>query len=127
ELCRGKLALKELEQVSLTGLIRSYVGKPLMEFIDSMAPTALKLPSGRNARFTYFADAPPELSARLGDFLGLQGKMRICAGKVGVVYAILAPNYRVVQKTTDLTSFWKNTYPEVKKELQRRYPKHPWP
>ena len=42
-------------------------------------------------------------------------------------YDILAPNYRTVQKTADLTGFWKNTYPEVKKELKRRYPKHPWP
>lgn len=127
ELCRGKLSLRELEQVSLTGLIKSYVGRPLMEFIDRAAPTMRVLPSGRKGRFTYFPDAPPELSARLGDFIGLQGKTRICEGRVEVVYAILAPNYRVVQKTDDLTGFWKNTYPEVKKELQRRYPKHPWP
>ena len=30
-------------------------------------------------------------------------------------------------ETADKTSFWNNTYHEVKKELQRRYPKHAWP
>jgi ATP-dependent helicase HrpB len=32
-----------------------------------------------------------------------------------------------VQVTTDLRSFWQNTYFEVRKELKRRYPKHSWP
>jgi ATP-dependent helicase HrpB len=127
ELCRGKVSLSEVEQVSLLGAIKSYVGNMLMDFVDAAAPVARKLPSGKTAKFTYYPDGPPELTARLGDFLGLQGKTRICQGKVEVVYKILAPNYQVVQKTDDLTSFWRNTYPEVKKELQRRYPKHPWP
>jgi HrpA-like RNA helicase len=30
-------------------------------------------------------------------------------------------------KGSDLASFWKNTYAEVRKELRRRYPKHAWP
>jgi ATP-dependent helicase HrpB len=46
---------------------------------------------------------------------------------VPVLFDILAPNYRTVQKTFDLSGFWQRTYPEVKKELKRRYPRHPWP
>ncbi|MNY62348.1 ATP-dependent RNA helicase HrpB [compost metagenome] len=87
----------------------------------------MPLPSGRKARITYFEGAPPELSARLGDMLGLQGTLRLYDGRVPVLFDILAPNYRTVQKTFDMTGFWQNTYPEVKKELKRRYPKHPWP
>ncbi|MFT5412532.1 MAG: ATP-dependent helicase HrpB, partial [Verrucomicrobiales bacterium] len=26
----------------------------------------------------------------------------------------------------DLAGFWKNGYPEVKKQLKGRYPKHEW-
>ena len=68
-----------------------------------------------------------EISARLGDFIGTRGKHFIAENKVPVRYDILAPNYRSVQKTWDLDSFWINTYPEIRKELRGRYPKHPWP
>jgi len=57
----------------------------------------------------------------------MKGTHTLCDGRINVLYNILAPNYRTVQKTDDLTGFWNNTYPEVKKELKRRYPKHPWP
>ena len=67
------------------------------------------------------------ISARLGDFVGMRGRCKILMGRVDVTYDILAPNYRTVQKTSDLSSFWQNSYPEVKKELKRRYPRHPWP
>ena len=43
-----------------------------------------------------------------------------------VLLEILAPNFRPAQVTDDLAGFWKNMYPELKKELKRRYPKHEW-
>jgi ATP-dependent helicase HrpB len=44
-----------------------------------------------------------------------------------VTLELLAPNGRPVQTTTDLRSFWDRTYPEVRRELRARYPRHPWP
>jgi len=127
EMCEGKSTVRELEGASVTRALREYLGESLAAFVDKAVPTGLKLPNGRMGRITYSENGPPELSARLGDFLGMEGKTAILDGKVEVVYDILAPNYRTVQKTADLSGFWKNTYPEVKKELKRRYPKHPWP
>jgi ATP-dependent helicase HrpB len=43
-----------------------------------------------------------------------------------VTIEILAPNRRPIQITKDLNSFWKETYPKIKPELSRRYPKHRW-
>ncbi len=126
-ICEGKASEKDLEGVSVARALREYLGPALMAFVDRAAPTTMKLPGVRQGKFTYFENAPPELSARLGDFIGMEGRMTLMDGKVEVVYDILAPNYRTVQKTSDLTGFWKNTYPEVKKELKRRYPRHPWP
>lgn len=126
EACAGKNSQKDIERAPLLPHVESYIGKPLMSFLDSALPERKKLPSGRLGKFFYFEDRA-ELSARLGDFVGLKGTLSLCDGRLPVVFDILAPNYRTVQKTTDLTSFWANTYPEVKKELKRRYPKHPWP
>jgi HrpA-like RNA helicase len=127
EMCEGKASARDLEGLSVTRALREYLGDSLSAFVDKAVPTGLKLPNGRQGRLTYSENGPPELSARLGDFLGMQGRTSILDGKVDVVYDILAPNYRTVQKTADLSGFWQNTYPEVKKELKRRYPKHPWP
>jgi len=127
ELCAGKDSLKEIERASIEAQIAGYIGPALMSFLDKAFPMRKKLPSGRTGKFAYFENRPPELCARLGDFLGMNGTMSLCEGRLPVLFDILAPNYRTVQKTHDLGSFWKSAYPSIKKELQRKYPKHPWP
>ncbi len=127
DICEGKNSLKQLESVSVAAALRDYLGYSLWAWLEREAPASLALPGGKRGRITYSPKGLPEISARLGDFVGLQGKTFILQKRVIVNYDILAPNYRTVQKTQDLTSFWENTYPEVKKELKRRYPRHPWP
>ena len=36
-------------------------------------------------------------------------------------------NQRPYQVTDDLPSFWRNGYPQMKKDLAGRYPRHAWP
>ena len=127
EVCSGRNSLKDIERVSLLPHIESYLGRALTDFLERALPATRRLPSGKTGRFTYHESHPPELSARLGDFVKMTGTLSLCEGRLAVSFDILAPNYRTVQKTKDLSSFWANTYPTVKKELQRRYPKHPWP
>ncbi len=66
-------------------------------------------------------------SVKLQELFGLQESPKLGASRVPVTFELLAPNGRPVQTTRDLRSFWNNTYPEVRKELRGRYPKHPWP
>ncbi|MBC7545920.1 MAG: DEAD/DEAH box helicase [Candidatus Sericytochromatia bacterium] len=127
DLCAGKTSLAEVEATPVLRVLRDYVGALQADFLDRLAPRTYQLPGNRPAKITYSETEMPEMAARLGDFLGMEGPFAIMEGRVPVRYDILAPNYRTVQKTMDLTSFWQNTYPEVKKELKRRYPKHPWP
>ena len=90
-------------------------------------PDKTTLKSGRIGKYNYPTDGPPELSAKIADFMGEHGTHFIAESRLQVLFDILAPNYRTAQKTWDLTAFWKNTYPQIRKELRGRYPRHPWP
>ncbi|MBI4678711.1 MAG: hypothetical protein HY748_14120 [Elusimicrobia bacterium] len=127
QVCEGKNSLKEIEQTSLEPFVVRFLGPARAAFLDKTFPTRKRLPCGGAGRFIYSESKPAELLARLGDFLGMKGTMALCEGRLAVVFDILAPNFRTVQKTADLTSFWSKVYPQVKRELRRKYPKHPWP
>ena len=90
-------------------------------------PETIPLPSGRTARLEYREDGGVVAAVKLQELFGLGETPRLGPRKEPVVFELLAPNGRPVQTTRDLRSFWENTYPEVRKELRGRYPKHPWP
>jgi ATP-dependent helicase HrpB len=85
------------------------------------------VPSGRSARLEYQADGTVIASIKLQELFGLADTPRVGPRREPVLLALLAPNGRPVQITRDLRSFWTNTYPQVRKALRGRYPKHPWP
>ena len=84
-----------------------------------------ELPGGREVKVHYEPGKPPWIESRLQDFFGMRESPRI--GGAPVVVHLLAPNPRPVQVTSDLAGFWERLYPQVRKELSRRYPKHKWP
>ena len=96
------------------------------QFVEQMAPTHLPLPAGPRLKIEYYPDGPPRGRARIQDLYGLRQTPSVAGGRQPLLLEILAPSFRPVQVTDDLANFWKNTYPEVKKELKRRYPKHEW-
>ena len=99
----------------------------LLRTLESAAPRTLSLPSGKVVRLEYLDDGRVKASARLQDVFGLFETPRLGPAREPVLFALLAPNGRPVQLTTDLRSFWERTYPEVRKELRGRYPRHRWP
>ncbi len=98
----------------------------LHEFHES-CPAKLQVPSGSQIRIHYHLDKNPHLEVRLQEVFGISQTPTVMKGKTPVTLHLLAPNYRPVQVTSDLSSFWDNTYAEVKRELKTRYPKHSWP
>lgn len=95
--------------------------------LAELAPATLRLQAGRQVKVHYESGKPPWISSRLQDFLGMRETPRIGPDHVPVVIHLLAPNGRAVQTTTDLAGFWVRLYPQVRKELMRRYPRHSWP
>jgi ATP-dependent helicase HrpB len=95
--------------------------------LEEAAPAKIRLPGGRLVKVHYARGKPPWIASRLQDFFGLRETPRIGEGKAPVVVHLLAPNHRPVQMTTDLAGFWERLYPQVRRELMRKYPKHAWP
>jgi ATP-dependent helicase HrpB len=96
--------------------------------LAQLAPETIQVPTGSAIKLLYSASGePPVLAVRLQELFGLAETPKVNAGKNGVILHLLSPGYKPVQVTSDLRSFWNNTYFEVKKELKRRYPKHAWP
>src|SRR5262249_55752721 len=92
--------------------------------LASFAPAHLRLPWARSAPIDYGSAAGPTVRARLQELFGLAAVPALADGAVPVVLELLAPNQRPVQVTTDLPSFWRTIYPQVRRELARRYPRH---
>jgi len=95
--------------------------------LDRDAPESLVVPSGRARTLDYNDDGTVSMEVKLQELFGLAETPRIGPRREPIVLSLLAPNGRPVQVTRDLRSFWDRTYPEVRKELRGRYPKHPWP
>lgn len=95
--------------------------------IDRLAPENVLLPGGRRLKIQYDLQKGPWAESRIQDFFGMKEGPKILQGKVPVTLHLLAPNYRAFQVTQDLAGFWVRTYPEARRELARRYPRHPFP
>jgi ATP-dependent helicase HrpB len=95
--------------------------------LDRLAPERLTVPSGRSTALRYQEDGTVVAEVKLQELFGLADTPVVGPRREPVLLALLAPNGRPVQFTRDLRSFWERTYPEVRKELRGRYPKHPWP
>ncbi len=115
---RGAGLLRAIEQQMAPGTRR---------LLDEIAPSSIRLPRGRLAPVHYEPNQAPWIASRLQDFFGMRETPTVARGAVPVVVRLLAPNQRPVQMTTDLAGFWQRLYPQVRKELSRRYPRHAWP
>lgn len=94
--------------------------------IRDLAPESIHVPSGRQVRLQY-RNGAVVAAVKLQELFGLADSPRVGRGRVPVTFELLSPAGRPVQVTNDLRSFWNRGYPEVRKELRARYPKHPWP
>ena len=123
----GRQSFDELRRAPVVPALKAMLSGPQLAALDREAPEMLRVPSGRMIALRYQAGQPPILAVKIQEMFGLRETPRVVAGRVPVLLHLLAPNMRPQQVTSDLASFWKNGYPVVRKELRRRYSKHPWP
>jgi ATP-dependent helicase HrpB len=129
---QGKTRLDALSESELGDALKSSLDWSLRQKIDQLAPTRITVPSGMERAIEYRFDdsghaAAPVLAVKLQELFGLADTPRICDGRVPLTLHLLSPGGKPLQVTQDLKGFWDRTYPEVKKEMKGRYPRHPWP
>ncbi len=130
-LAGGLRSFAELEKAARGGgilrALEARLGRDGARRLEDIAPSRVRLPGGRQVKVHYTSSAPPWIESRLQDFFGVKQTPRVARGKVPLVVHLLAPNHRPMQTTTDLAGFWERLYPQVRRQLMRRYPKHAWP
>lgn len=126
QLATGATNYRALKDRDPWPVLRSWLSGPQAAMLETHAPEKIKLPGGRAARVTYAEGQAPVLAARVQDLYGVEKPLTVANGRARVRVEVLAPNQRPIQVTDDLGSFWRNTYPEIRPEYARRYPKHEW-
>jgi ATP-dependent helicase HrpB len=125
EVLFGEHEFEKILEKDWVYFLENKLSKTELEKLNQLAPAKLQVPSGSSILIQYPEDKSPYLEVRLQEVFGWNQTPHI--GKTPLVIHLLGPNYRPVQVTQDLASFWKNTYNEVRKELRLKYPKHSWP
>lgn len=119
---------EDFKKIPMLEVLNTILPWEQSQILAKLAPTHLHVPSGSSILLEYKVDgSAPVLSVRLQELFGLTDTPAVNEGRSKVMIHLLSPGYKPVQVTQDLKSFWSNTYPDVRKELRMRYPRHSWP
>jgi ATP-dependent helicase HrpB len=127
DVCLGLRTLDEVRTADWLPRLRGLLGADMGREVERLAPAEVALTNGKRVRLAYDGSSSPVLAARIQDLFGVRDTPRVAGGRVPVLLHLLGPNHRPQQVTADLAGFWANTYPRIRQELRRRYPKHAWP
>jgi ATP-dependent helicase HrpB len=126
DLCHGAVSYKEIKEREVKPAVHSWISYAQRDLVEKHAPERVTLANGRTPKVTYEEGGPPFISLRIQELFGVTQTPKIGMGRMPLSVHILAPSMRPVQVTQDLANFWREHYPKIKSELQRKYPKHEW-
>jgi ATP-dependent RNA helicase HrpB len=126
QLCHGAVSYKEIKEREVKPIVMSWLSQSQRELLDKHAPERLKLPNDRTPKVNYENGKSPFISLRIQELYDVNQTPKIASGKISVTVHILTPGMKPIQVTQDLANFWREHYPKIKSELQRKYPKHFW-
>ena len=124
----GKVRTKEdFKRIKLAAALMNRLDWQQRHRLEQLAPERLTVPGGSAIRLDYREEGPPVLAVKLQEMFGAAETPCVADGRQPVLLHLLSPAGRPLQVTQDLRTFWDDVYPDVKKEMRGRYPKHPWP
>jgi ATP-dependent helicase HrpB len=118
---------EHLASLDLTRILSTLLTSTQRQMLDRLAPASLLTPSGSRVALQYGDTPQPAMPVRLQEMFGQTESPTVGGGAINVVLHLLSPAGRPLAVTSDLRSFWANAYPEVRKQMRGRYPKHRWP
>lgn len=100
---------------------------PLPRDLERLAPLHWQTPAGRRVPVSYSGQGRPAVECKVQEAFGLGVHPSVAGGRAPLTMRLLSPAMRPVAVTQDLPGFWRTGYPDVRKDLRGRYPKHDWP
>lgn len=119
-------AQTRLDNLPWQTALEFYMGYEACQKITALLPEKMTLPSGRNITVEFSSEGVPQVSAKLQEFFGCE-ELQIADGRLPLKIHLLSPNGSPLAITMNLKTFWQQAYPDVRKEMRGRYPRHPWP
>jgi ATP-dependent helicase HrpB len=126
QIAHGAMSTKEVKNASVWPVLQQWLSAAQTAVVETYAPTQVRIENGRTPRIHYDDPSGPYLAMRVQELYDTRKLPSLCNGAVRLKVQVLAPSQRPVQITDDLERFWKESYPQIKKDLRGRYPKHEW-
>lgn len=119
-------AQSQMDSLPWRQALEFYLGYEACQKLGELLPEKVELPSGRAVIVEFSAEGLPQVSAKLQEFFGCE-QLQFAGGKIPLKIHLLSPNGSPLAVTSNLQTFWQQGYPEVRKDMRGRYPRHPWP
>jgi ATP-dependent helicase HrpB len=123
----GMLRKGDLARLDLLQILQSLLPQDLLRRMEKLAPQRMTVPGGGSYRIDYDVEGDPVLQVRLQEMFGLQAAPQVADGRARLKIVMLSPGMKPVAVTQSLETFWLQGYPDVRKDMRGRYPKHSWP
>lgn len=123
----GMMRKADLARLDLLQILQSLVPGDLLRRIDKLTPQRIVVPGGGSYRIDYDVEGDPVLSVRLQEMFGMTTAPQVADGRARLKIVMLSPGMKPVAVTQSLETFWVQGYPDVRKDMRGRYPKHSWP
>ncbi len=126
DVCQGAKSYKDIKNREIMPVLSKWLSDGQKQVLEAYAPLEVTLSNGRKAKVRYSRDGAPWIALKMQLLYDVDELPEIAMGKTKLLVHLLAPNQRPWQVTDDLKGFWERGYPQMKKDLAGRYPRHEW-